>query len=120
MRSATTVVCVVVVVFSVSFVVARWTAPAKPDRSQLVVAPAPTHAPLRVRTLQGAPKLPKLQRPPSATPSPPPPVPSPSSLSAAPAPPPATPSPSPFSAAPAPPPASALRAQVPWPTLRGG
>ncbi|HYI17451.1 MAG TPA: hypothetical protein VD836_02025 [Solirubrobacteraceae bacterium] len=120
-RWATTAACVVVVVFSASFVVARWTAPAKPDRSQLVIAPAPAEPPLRVRTLQGAPKLPRLQRLPSAAPSPPPPVPSPSSLPAAPSPPPAGPSPRSASASSTPaPPAAALRAQVPWPTLRPG
>ena len=116
-RRVATVVGVAVAVFGVSFVVARWTVPAKTQRAELVVAPAPSGAPLRVRTLRGAPKLPQLQRLP-ATPSPP--VSSPSSLSATTAPsPPAAPPPK-RSSAPATPPAAALRAQVRWPTLRGG
>ncbi len=116
-RRIATVVSVAAVVFGVSFAVARWTAPAKTSRSQLVVAPAPPEAPLRVRTLRGAPKLPQLRRLPAA---PSPPAPDPSSLSAAPAPSPPAPPPPKLSSSPATPPAAALRAQVPWPTLRGG
>ena len=121
-RRAARVAGVVVVVFGVSFAIGRWTAPAQPVRSQVVVAPAPPEAQLRVRTLRGAPKLPRLQRLPAATLSPPPPAPAPPSFSATPAAPPPAPSSSPSSlpVSPAPPPAAALRAQVPWPTLRRG
>ena len=65
-RRAVTVASVAIVVFGVSSVLARWTGPAKTQRSELVVAPAPPEAPLRLRTLRGAPKLPRLQRLPAA------------------------------------------------------
>jgi hypothetical protein len=117
-RRIATVVSVAIVVFGVSFVIARWTAPATSTRSQLVVAPAPPEAALRVRTLRGAPKLPQLRRLPAATASPP--VLAPSSHSATPAPSPRPPPPPKLSSSPAAPPAAALRAQVPWPTLRRG
>jgi len=122
-RRAAKVAGVVVLVFGLSFVIGRWTASEQPVRSQVVVAPAPPEASLRVRTLRGAPKLPRLQRLPAATLSSPPPAPAPPSLSATPAAPPPAPSSSPssLSVSPAPPPpAAALRAQVPWPTLRRG
>jgi len=132
-----TLVCAVVTSFGVTFVLARWSAPEAPVRSQVVVAPAPLHTPLRLRTLRGAAKLPRLRRAPGAA-SPAPAAPAsasaPSSPSAtrssAPSTPPAASSsrqarpPAPAAASPPSlsdslaPPASVLRARVPWPPLR--
>jgi hypothetical protein len=62
-RRIATFAGVVLVVFGVTFAAARWTRPAAPARTQLALAPVPATAPLEVRTLAVAAKLPALRRP---------------------------------------------------------
>jgi len=113
MRWTATLVSAVVIVFSVTFIVTRRTADVAPAPAQLVASPVAAGTPLRVRTLRGAPPLPRLRdRAPAAA------------AVVAPAPP-APPAPSASPAVPeAPPSASAgppgLCARAAWMQLTGG
>jgi hypothetical protein len=70
MRWTATLVSAVVLVFSLTFAVARRGATAAPAAQPLAAAPARAGVPLRVRTLRAVPPLPRLRpadAPPAAT-----------------------------------------------------
>ena len=70
MRWTAMLLSAVVIVFSLTFIVTRRTAATPPAAPQLVEVPIAAATPLRVRTLRGAPPLPRLRSPRSVSAAP--------------------------------------------------